>query len=179
MSEEKHAHTPVFNTQPTGLEKWLDETNRKLSFQLPEEGRKWIANNVWWLTLIGGILSLWGAWGFWQLGHTVSSWGRWAEEVGRAYGVDTAGTSSLGVTWYLALAVMLVQGVLLLVAFQQLKEHKKSGWNLLFYSSLLSVLLGFVYIFVPGYGAANLIGWVIGAVISWFFLFQIRKYFVK
>lgn len=176
MSEQVKS---TYDTQPAGLEKWLDETYKKLPIQLPEGARKWLADNAWWLTLIGGILSLWGAWGFWQAGHYLSSWARWADEVNRAYGVNTSSTTDLSVMWYVALAAMLVQAVLYLLAFSKLKEHKKSGWNLLFYSSLVSLVMGIVYIFVPGYGAGSLIGVAIGAIIGWFFLFQVRGKFVK
>lgn len=166
-----------YNTQPAGLEKWLDETYKK-GPQLPDGGKKWLGDNAWWLALIGGILSLWGAWGFWNASQYVSTIGRWADDISRVTGVDY-GTSSLGFAWYVALAAMVLQGVLLLMAFQKLKVHQKSGWNLLFYSSLVSLVMGVVYIMVPGYGAGSLIGTAIGAVIGWFFLFQARGKFVK
>ena len=80
--------------------------------------------------------------------------------------------------WYVALVAMLVQGILYLVAVPMLKNHQKSGWNLVFYASLVSVAMGVVYLFVPGY-AGSIVGVVLGAVIGWFFLFQVRSKFVK
>lgn len=165
-----------YNTQPAGLEKWLDETYKKLPVQLPEGARKWLADNAWWLTLLGGILALWGAWGFWQTGHYVSDLARWADQLSRATG-GTGTSTDLGVMWYLALASLVVEGVLYLMAFSSLKEHKKSGWNLLFYASLVGVVMGVLQAFVPGYGMGSLVGVVIGVVIGWFVLFQVRSKF--
>ena len=166
MSEHvDKSHQP----QTGGFEKWLDDTYKKLPVQLPEGGKKWLADNSWWLVLIGGILTLWGTWAFWQAGQYVSS-------LARIVGVDTS--PDLGVMWYVALVAMLVQGILYLVAVPMLKNHQKSGWNLVFYASLVSVAMGVVYLFVPGY-AGSIVGVVLGAVIGWFFLFQVRSKFVK
>jgi len=45
--------------------------------------------------------------------------------------------------------------------------------------SLVNIVVGLVYILVPGYGLGSLIGALLGAAISWFFLFQIRSRFAK
>ncbi len=165
-----------YNTQPAGLEKWLDEMiNKKSSVQLPAGGKKWLGENVWWLALIGGVLNLWGAWSFWRLGHSANEL---LEGLGRYYG-NTLYTQELDVWWYLVLAAMVGQGVLLLMAFQKLKEGKKTGWNLLFYGSLLSIVMGVLYLFVPGYGGGSLVGTAIGTLIGWFLLFQMRSHFAK
>jgi hypothetical protein len=53
------------------------------------------------------------------------------------------------------------------------------GWNLLYYNMMLNLVVGILYLFVSGYGAANLIGSVIGVAIGWFFLFQVRSQFAR
>ena len=163
----------AYDSKSAGLEKWLDETYKKLPVQLPDGARKWIADNAWWLTLIGGVLSLWGAWGFWQTAHYVSQLNDWA----RAAGVSTA--PNLSVMWYVVLVTMLVEAVLYLMVVSKLKAHQKGGWNLIFYASLVSVVMGLVYLFVPSYGFGSLVGVALGAIIGWFFLFQVRSKFVK
>jgi len=171
--EERKTQGPAYNTQPAGLEKSLhDFYTKTINLNLPVGGQKWLADNSWWLALVGGLLSLWSAWSFWSIAHYASQWLHWA-------GAVTGTSTNLAVTWYIALIAILVQAVLLLLAVQQLKAHKKSGWNLLFYTSYVSVITGVIDLFVPGYGFGSLIGMIIGALIGWFFLFQIRRYFVK
>lgn len=53
------------------------------------------------------------------------------------------------------------------VALPGLFKRKKSGWNLLFYSNLVSVAGSLV--------ALNVVGAVLSAVISFYFLFQVRS----
>jgi hypothetical protein len=168
---------PAYNTQPAGLEKWVDQTVKQLP-QIPENGRNWLADNAWWLALLGGVLSLWALWGAWQASQYANQIGLWADQIGRAYGVPTT-SSQLGVMWYVALAAIAVQAVFMFLAFQALKEHKKSGWNLLFYSSLVSVVVGLAYLFVPAYGVGSLIGMLLGTAIGWYVLFNVRSHFVK
>jgi hypothetical protein len=179
MSEKAGSNTANFSSRTAGLEKWLDElVNKKQPVQLPGEAKRWIADNVWWIVIIGGVLSLWSAWTFWQLGHYVDGLSRYVNELSRVYGSTTYATE-LGPMWYLALVGLIIEGILLLMAFPKLKEHKKSGWDLLFYVSLVNIVIGVVYLLVPGYGFGSLIGTLLGAAIGWFFLFQIRSRFVR
>lgn len=169
----------MYNTQPAGLEKWVDGTlNKNFPVQLPDGAKKWLADNSWWLALVGGVLSLWSAWGFWQAAHYVSQWARLADDLARYSGVNTV-SSSLGLTWWLAFAAILAQGVLMLVAYPKLKAHSKSGWNLLFYSSFISLAVGVLYLLTPAYGFGSLIGTLLGTAIGWWVLFQMRGHFVK
>jgi hypothetical protein len=178
MSDKVGAGSASFSSKTLGLEQWLDETvNKKQPLQLPLSARAWIADNSWWLAIIGGVLSLWGAWSFWQIGHYLSGLNQLANEVARLSG--SSYSTDLGVMWYVALIGLVIEGALLLLAVSPLKAHKKTGWDLLFYVSLVNLVVGVVYILVPGYGLGSLIGSLIGAAISWFFLFQIRSRFAQ
>lgn len=171
-------HGPAYNTQPAGVEKALvNFYSKTIQLNLPKGGQKWLADNAWWLVLLGGVLSLLGAWNFWQLGHAANQYIELANQIARSYGAAT--TNDLGFTWYLALAAMVAQGVLMLLAFNPLKQHKKAGWNLVFYSTFITVVMGVLYVLTPGYGVASLLGTAIGLLIGWFFLFQVRSHFTK
>ena len=172
-------NSSTYNTQPAGLEKALDEFfNKKIGLKLPEGGRVWLSKNAWWLALLGGVFSLWSVLGFWRLGHTADRFVDFANQLSQVYG-GAAVSHHLGFMWYIALVAMLVQGVILLLAVSPLKAMKKVGWNWLFYSMLLSVVLGVVELFVPGYGFGSLIGLIIGSLIGGFLLFQTRAKFAK
>lgn len=178
MSEHAQARNKNVNGALGGLEQLLDETvNKKQPLQLPADVRKWLGRNVWWMSLIGGILSVWGAWTFWQVGHYLSTVNPYLDELARVNGTTYA--SDLGIMWYVALVGLLVEGVLMLAAIQKLKRGAKGGWDLLFYTSLVSLVVSLVYMFVPGYGFGSLLGALVGTAIGWFFLFQIRSQFAK
>ena len=179
MSEKSQSSTSKMDTNLAGLERWLDETvNKKQPLQLPANVRSWIADNVWWMSLIGGVLSLWAAWSFWQVGHYLSGVSTYLNELARVSG-SNAYANDLGVMWYVALVGLVIEGVLLLAAVQMLKAGRKMGWNLLFYTTLVNLAIGVVYLFVPSYGFGSLVGALLGAAVGWFFLFQIRSHFVK
>lgn len=161
------------------LEAWLDGINKQLP-QIPKKGRDVIAQITPWLALAGGVLSLLSLWWMWQAGHAVNSLVKWSNDFARTYGgtvVDT--TPNLGITWYVAFALVIVQAILLLVAFPKLKGGKKAGWNLLFYNALLAALIGLAYLFTPAYGLTSFFGSLIGTAISLYLLFQIRDHFAK
>ena len=122
------------------------------------------------------VVSLLAAWNAYQATRYVNQWGALVDELARQYGTSTLG-SSFGFTYYIALAAMVAQGVLMLMAFQKLKAHQKAGWNLVFYSSLISLVMGVLYLFTPYYGVTSMIGVVIGVAIGWWILFQIRAKF--
>lgn len=161
------------------LEKWLEGINKQLP-QIPAKGRDVLAQLAPWLALAGGILTLLSCWWFWRAGHAVNRLVEWSNELGRLYGgtvIDTA--PKLGLSWYLALVLLLVQGIIMLAAFPKLKAGKKMGWDLLFYNALLALLIGVVYVFTPGYGIFSLFGTIVGSAIGMYLLFQIRGHFTK
>jgi len=161
----------------SGLEGWLDGIfGDKFPVQLPKAAREWIVKVSPWLALIGGVLGLWASWSFWQAGHYVNKLVEWANTLSTAYG-GSATSTHLGLMWYIALVVLLLQSVLMLLAFPGLRDRKKSGWNLIFLSSRVSLVLGLVQLFVSGYGFGSLVGSLIGAAISFYILFQIRSYY--
>lgn len=163
----------MYNTQPAGLEKSIDGMYKKWP-QLPEGFKKWLADNVWWLALIGAVLSVLSVLSSWNYAMNV---GR-VSDIAGSYGVDLYYGYS-ATYWWIMLAASAVEAVLLFMAFQKLKLHQKDGWNLLFYTSLVSVVSVVVAGFVAGSVVGTLIGAAIGALIGWYFLFAIRSKFTK
>jgi hypothetical protein len=79
------------------------------------------------------------------------------------------GGARFGLTYMLGVILMLVQLGLEVWALPGLFKRQKSGWDKLFYSSLVSVVYNLV--------SMNLFGLIIGAMISFYFLFQVRSYY--
>jgi len=125
-----------------------------------------------------GVLQLYAAWVFWHVAHGVNALIDYSNAISAAYGGPTT-SAHLGLFYYLALLVLLVDGVILLLAAPGLKAMRKSGWNLLFYSLLINVVYGVVALFTSYGGLSHLLGAVIGSVIGAYLLFQVRDRFMK
>lgn len=162
----------TYNTQPAGLEKKLDELYSKGPVHLPKGGQKWLADNAWWIVLVGAVLSLLSILTSWQ---AIASFSALSNSLAGSYGYYALGYNA-GYWWVMLIATV-IETVLLFMAFQKLKEHKKDGWNLLFYVSLVSIVSVILAGLVSGTLVSMVLGAALGALISWFFLFEIRKYF--
>ena len=166
-------------TQLEKLETRLDDVFAKNpAIKLPVKSRKSLAEAMWWLALVAGILQLWLAWTFWHAGHWIEDVVSQTNTIAAYYGVHTT-VHNLGMLYYITLVVLLASGVLSLLAAPGLKAMQKHGWNLLFYSLLVNVVYGFVRMFTDYGGLMSLIGALFGSAIAAYFLFQVREYFIK
>ncbi|MGB3023833.1 MAG: hypothetical protein WBB39_03445 [Candidatus Saccharimonadales bacterium] len=172
----QHETAIAYNTQPAGLEKWMDTTfNKQSPVQLPAGVKKWFGNNLWWLAIVGGVLSLLGALSVWNAANM-------ANTVLDAYGdLATPYRQQIGSAVYVSMATSVVGAALLLLAQGKLKEHRKEGWNLLFYNFLLSLVLSVVSVVMSGSYAlvGGIVGLAIGFVIGGWLLFQFRSQFSR
>lgn len=178
MAREDNARPQGAQATVSGLEKWLDENYKKVPFQLPSGAKEWIARNVYWIAAIAGVLGLLAALSLWRAAESVQELSRYANELSAVYGATSPAATGLGIFWWILLGVMVLQAVIALLAVAPLKDRRKAGWNLLFYSALINVAVGVSYLFISGYGVSNFIGSLVGAAIGLYFLFQIRPYFV-
>lgn len=157
------------------LETQLDDMLvKKAPVQLPENGRRGLVSVLPWLTLIGGVLMLWSAWSLWQLVAWVDSWANLANSFGAAYGYATPVTVS-PLIW-VSLVILLVEAVLFFVAFPALRDHKKKGWDILFWVSIVNVAESIVQaIAYTNFG--SLVMSLLGSLIGLYLLFQVRAYY--
>ena len=81
--------------------------------------------------------------------------------LGGGFGAVTGGLAST--------VLMLVSSVLMLMSFPGLRDRKMAGWNWSFYSQLVSVVSSVV--------ALNFVGALIGGLIGFYLLFQIKSYY--
>ena len=160
------------------LESQLDEwLNKKAPVKLPPNGRKSLAGAMWWIALVVGVLQLWAVWALWHLGHWVNQIVTVSNYLSTTYGYGVT-TQHLGLFYWLSLLVLAVDAVILLLAAPQLKQMKRGGWELLFYSALLNAAYAILRIFSSvGGGFGGFIGAAIGSVLGAYFLFQVRDYF--
>ena len=136
------------------MAEWFDKAP-----QLPKNWRETLVKITPWLALIFGILGiLVGVSGLGVL--TVFSP---LAVFGGAQGIASYGSG------FLAAVIYLIGSILLLAAYPGTKAHKKSGWNLLFWSEAVN--------FVGGIVSMAIVSAIIGALIGFYLIFQIRSYY--
>jgi hypothetical protein len=139
----------------TQLETTLAE-NFKKAPALPPNVKEAIVQYGPWITLILLVLSI---------GPILALLG-----VGALLGpIAMMGGYHFGVMYYLAIAFLVVGLVLEALAIPKLMKRQKSGWDLMFYSSLLNVVYSVLNF--------NIVGLIVGTLVGWYFLFQIREYY--
>jgi len=132
-----------------------------------------------WIALIFGILQVLAAWSLWGVTRFVDR----AADIANIYSVAYNGRPVYSATdkfaIYLGLLVLLVDGVILLMAYAPLKARSRRGWDLLFLGSLINVVYGIVAVFEPQRGIGSLVFSLIGSAIGFYLLFQVREKYSK
>lgn len=157
------------------LEKQMDTMLvKKAPFQIPENGKKAIVQYLPIISLIFGILSLLAAVTLWNTAHRLDDAVNTINAISRAYGGNTI---SYGLFYYLALSAIVIQGVLMLMAYKPLSQKLKRGWDLLLISSVISFIYGVLYLLTDSGSFGNFIGTIIGTIIGLYILAQIRSHY--
>ena len=146
---------------------------------LPNDWRKWLAENVWWITLVGVILSVIGVLSIISAIFAAQS----------LFGAATSIIGSANLTvhsgWWMVVSVismlfMIAVIAVMAMAINPLKIMSKKGWDLLFLTLVIGVvatavniILSFnAFTFIP-----SIIFGFIGYAISAYFLYEIRSHF--
>lgn len=157
----------------SSIEKGLNDLFVKNAPALPAGGKKFLVDFAPWLSLIVGLLSLLAAYNIWHWAHISNSLIDYANQISAAYGGTQIGDRLTATIW-ISMVVLVIQAVLYLAAFPGLRNHKKAGWNLVFYALLVNVVYGVVVMFTSYGGFGHLLGSLIGFAIGAYLLFQIR-----
>jgi len=144
---------------------------------LPKNVKETLAQ-VWpWLALIFGLLQVAAAWGLWRLMDTI-------QQVDQAYGylaqyvqiTDPISSTDKVFIW-VGIAVLIVNAVILLMAFAPLKARLRKGWDLIFLGALLNVVYSVISIFIEGRGFGTFVVSLLGSAVTFYLLFQVREKF--
>lgn len=133
---------------------------KKAPFSIPENWKELIVKFSPYLTILGIVISVPAVLAVLGLGALVSPFSAF---LGPSY------TFSYGFNYLLSMIVLGVVIVLEAMAVPGLFKRQEKAWRLLFYSSLVSVLSGIL--------GRDLIGTIIGALLSWYILFQVKEYY--
>ena len=145
--------------------KWMKDVPH-----LPKGFTKWLAENSWWLTIVGVVFSVFGVFGILA-----------AMTAGSALLV-VVGAPALGGMFFVSSVVSLVgigiSVVAEVMAITPLKAMKKRGWDLMFFVLLVSVVIGLLGGLLTANVGSVLFG-LIGAAIGAYVLIELKQYFVK
>ena len=133
----------------------------KAPFQLPENVKETIVKIAPYLTIVGVVF---GVLGFIALLGS----GAILVPLGTLGGIVT-GRPFLGVGYIMNVLFLGVMVLLEAMSIKGLFARKISAWRLMFYISLISLVSNLINF--------NLGGLIIGAIVSWYFLFQVRSYY--
>lgn len=149
----------------SGLEGWLGGLFANAP-HIPENGRKVIVEYAPWVVLIFGILGVIGALSLFRAARGLSAI---SEYMPQSYSME----------FMISIAISLLATALLLMSYPGIKAHKKSGWNLVFYSQVVGVAGSVVSVVMGGYYSENLIVSIVVAVVGFWILFEVRSYYTK
>jgi len=155
------------------LEKTIAEWYKSAP-HLPKGGREWLADNVWWLALVGAILSVLGL--FTIVPLFLAALALTAAVV--PYAV-TYYQGAFGIAWLgflISIVSYIATALLLAVAVKPLKVKSKKGWDFLFLSYVINFGLSVIGALVA-LNVFGVVGALIGAAIGGYFLFEIYEYF--
>jgi len=145
---------------------------------LPVVAQKWLATNVWWIVLIGAIMT--GLAALFTLVGLTASIAILGSPSNAYYVAGSTYASWAIVTSAVNLFFFVIGGIILAAAVKPLKEVEKKGWVLLFLAWLVhvaSVVVGAVLsLSVLGF-ILNIIFGAIGIAITGYFLFEIHSQF--
>lgn len=144
---------------------------------LPANGRKWLAENSWWLTIIGVVLSAFAILALYRSLTAVNDLNNALNAFSVSVGVQPH--SSLWTTSvYVSMALLAATTVIEAIAISPLKMMSKKGWDLLFLAAIVGVASGIIGA-VLNADIVSVIFSLIGAAISAYILFEIRPSFKK
>lgn len=139
---------------------------------LPKNGQRWLAENAWWIVLIGVIL---GVLGIFSLLSFVLAAGFVLAGVAGIAGAALGGFAIIATLVSIALGAADV--VIAGIAISPLKSMQRKGWSLLFLTVVINVaalVLNFLF-------TINFFGLVWGLLVTAvgvYFLYEVRDYFV-
>lgn len=137
------------------FETWLDEYMvKKAPFQIPMGGKEFLATIAPYLVIIGAVLLVLALPALLGLGA-----------IGGAMGM------MMGSGWGFFMLVSLITNVIVIIlelyALSGLFKRTKASWRLIYYATLVS--------FAGNVLSLNIIGAIVGGIIGWYILFQMKE----
>ena len=145
------------------LEKFFEDIfTKKVSYKIPTGGKEWLVTWAPWLVIISVVLSIYSIIQMLSVGAIMG-------KAGFLFGVSAIPR------YYLYLAVFAVQTLVIAASFPGLKSRHKSGWRMLYYATLISLIQGVL----SSQNMGGVVWSVIGSAIGLYILFQIKDRYTE
>lgn len=133
---------------------------------LPDSSREALVDLWPWIALIFGVLQLLAAGVLVRLLRLTAT-------VGPISGaLVISGTERVAI--YVGIAVLIIDAVILLLAFPKLRWRSRRGWELLFLGSLLNFGYTIISFFIHSRGILPAVFGLLGSVVGFYLLYQVR-----
>jgi hypothetical protein len=147
---------------------------------LSEGGKEGLAKAFPWIALLFGILQFITAWGLLTLFHTTNTLTSYYNNYYQSVTGQNIGLSSTDkLIIYLSIAVLLVDGIILLMAYSPLSKRLRRGWDLMFLSALINLAYAILTLFIQNRGLLSFIGSLLGSAVAFYLLYQVRGKYVS
>jgi hypothetical protein len=133
---------------------------KKAPFSIPENWKELIVQFAPYLTILGIVVSVPAVLAVLGLGALVSPFTAF---LGPRYAL------SYSFNYILSMVTLAVVIILEAMAVPGLFKRQEKAWRFLFYASLAHVVSGFL--------GGDWVGMIIGALLSWYVLFQVKEYY--
>ena len=143
------------------LESNLDEYLGKKAPRMPKEWREFLVKAAPYLAILGVVLGI-------PAVLTLLGLGAFLVPFGTLGGIVT-GRPFLGVGYIINIAFLIVILVIEALSISPLFKRSKTGWNYMYYATLLGAVQNLV--------SFNIGGLIIGTLISLYLLFQVKEYY--
>ncbi len=146
--------------------------------KLPDSSKEALAKFWPWLALIAGIVQILAALALWRLLSWADRFTDGVSEFSRLYTGVAVGPSSFEKTIiYLGVLILIVDALILLMAYPHLKRRAKQGWDLLFLGALINAVYSVLQVFTYQRGLGDFIFGLIGSAFGFYLLFQVKEKF--
>lgn len=158
------------------ISKWLKNVPH-----LPVNGQKWLADNIWWIVVVGAVVA--GIAFLFTLGALFSAIALLGAVGDPIYGyyITSGVTGWAVVSTVVGLVFLAIQAIFMGLAVNPLKEKKHRGWRLLFFVWLISavaLVVDAILTLSPVSFIFSLIFGAIGLAIGAYLIYEIRGHFI-
>ena len=143
---------------------------------LPDTTKKMLADWAHVFVLIAGILQALVAIGLYTWGRDINKTADVINSYSNAFGVATS-VEKLNIFYWASLIILVVDAVILLMAYAPLKAKSKKGWDLVFLSAVINFVYGFLTMFNNRGDFMSFVFSLVFTAAGVYLLFQVRDQF--